>query len=162
MSGKRGPSIQERFWAKVDKSGDCWTWTGSRSSTGYGNIGEGAPSKRVLSAHRLSYEMANGKAPKGLVIDHKCHNRACVNPDHLQAVPQKMNGENRAGLNAHNTSGVRGVFWNKMARKYEARAGHNGKLHYAGLYATKAEAEAAVVALRNSLHTNNLTDRIPA
>jgi hypothetical protein len=159
VRGRKQIPMAERFWAKVDKSGDCWEWTGSKSSNGYGNIGAGAPSKKVLSAHRLSYELANGTTPDGLVIDHKCHNRGCVNPDHLQAVPQKQNGENRGGLNTDNTSGVRGVFWNKGVRKFEARAGHNGKLHYAGIYSTRAEAEAAVIALRNRLHTNNLMDR---
>lgn len=152
-------TLEERFWAKVDKSGECWIWTGSKSSNGYGNIGIGAPSKKNVSAHRLSYEMANGKTPEGLVIDHKCHQHACVNPDHLQAVPQKQNGENRCGPSIRSTSGARGVFWNKRARKFEARAGHNGKLHYAGIYPTRAEAEAAVIALRNSLYTNNLADQ---
>jgi hypothetical protein len=158
MSTRQAP-LADRFWAKVDKSGECWIWTGSKSSNGYGNIGAGAPSKKILSAHRLSYEMASGQTPEGLVIDHKCHQRACVRPDHLQAVPQKQNGENRGGLNSDNTSGARGVFWNKNARKFEARAGHNGKLHYAGIYPTRAEAEVAVIALRNTLHTNNLADR---
>ena len=150
--------LEQRFWAKVDKSGECWEWTGCKSGTGYGSIGAGAPSKKTLSAHRLSYEMANGKTPDGLVIDHMCRNRGCVNPGHLQAVPQKQNSENRGVV--HSSTGVRGVFWNKGVRKYEARVRHNRKLHNAGLHLTIAEAEAAVIALRNSLHTNNLADRM--
>jgi len=161
MSLRTAP-LEDRFWAKVDKSGDCWIWTGSKSGNGYGNIAIGSPSKKLVSAHRLSYEIANGRVAQGMVIDHKCHNKACVNPVHLQAVPQKLNGENRRGPNSDNTSGIRGVSWNKGARKYEARVGHNGKVHYAGLYPTKAEAAAALIALRNSLHTNNPADRSAA
>lgn len=78
----------ERFWEKVDKSGDCWEWTAYKLQ-GYGRFGVGGSRKnggRIVYAHRWSYEQAKGPIPEGLTIDHLCRNRACVNPDHLECV----------------------------------------------------------------------------
>jgi hypothetical protein len=154
--------LEERFWAKVNKSGDCWEWTAYRGHNGYGQIttGAAAPVKKTALAHRVSYEIANGKIPEGAVIDHKCHNKGCVNPDHLQAVSQKQNSENKHGVQRRTQTGVRGVTVNKKTGKFEAKVGHNGKLHHVGLFTSLEEATAAVVAKRNELFTNNLEDRI--
>lgn len=70
----------------------CWVWKGSLSRAGYGRltIREGGK-KMTKSAHRVSYETFVGKIPVGLTIDHLCKNKACINPDHLEAVSQKVN-----------------------------------------------------------------------
>lgn len=44
-----------------------------------------------IRPHRLAYELAKGPIPLGLVIDHLCRNKACCNPDHLEAVTQREN-----------------------------------------------------------------------
>ena len=48
------------FWAKADKSGDCWTWTAYTLSKGYGQFWV---TKKVERAHRVSWVIANGEIP---------------------------------------------------------------------------------------------------
>src|SRR5947208_5526213 len=83
---KRIP-IEIRFWRKVHKgeANDCWIWKGGTNGV-YGTLG--APGgRKTLYAHRLSWELANGRSiPEGLFIDHICRNKLCVNPQHLQLV----------------------------------------------------------------------------
>ena len=77
----------------------CIQWQGRIAVTGYGTLG-----RRL--AHRIAYEQAFGPIPKGLSIDHTCHNeaasqglcqggpcqhRSCVNPNHLTAVSKGQN-----------------------------------------------------------------------
>jgi hypothetical protein len=92
-------------------------------------------------------------------LDHKCHNPACVRPGHLRPLPRKQNNENLGQLNRNNTSGVRGVTWNKRMNRWVARVGHNGERIYVGHFRRLADAEAAVIAKRNELYTHNDIDR---
>jgi hypothetical protein len=68
----------------------CWPWLGARLPAGYGKIGMGKRGTWAL-AHRVVYELAWGPIPDGLVIDHLCGHPCCVNPLHLDAVPQRIN-----------------------------------------------------------------------
>src|SRR5580765_285588 len=74
--------IAERFWEKVDKSGDCWMWTARRNSAGYGTIFSDK-TKLPEYAHRISWELHYGAIPDGLFVLHCCDVPACVRPDHL-------------------------------------------------------------------------------
>ena len=76
-----------RFWARVDKSGDCWLWTGPQAN-GYGRAWGG---ERSRWAHRIAYELANGPFPDGMELDHLCRNRLCCNPAHLEVVTHAEN-----------------------------------------------------------------------
>ena len=94
-----------RFWAKVDVSGDCWEWTAACFGNGYGQF-RVWPNENHRGAHCVVWEMLVGPIPEGFEIDHRCKNRACVNPDHLEPVPQIVNlmrSEAWSAVNARKT-----------------------------------------------------------
>lgn len=74
---------------KLDLSSGCWIWTSATNHAGYAHYTL-AP-RRVVRVHRYLYEQYRGAIPKGLVLDHLCNKRNCVNPDHLEAVSQAEN-----------------------------------------------------------------------
>lgn len=88
---KLGPKPRppdQRFWENVDASGDCWEWTGSKWSKGYGRFWTGTGR---VGAHRWCYEHLVAQVPNGKTLDHLCRNPSCVNPDHLEVVTYRVN-----------------------------------------------------------------------
>lgn len=90
----------DRFWSHVDKGRGCWTWTGARSTGGYGRVHWNG---RGLQAHRVAYELLVGPIPDGLQLDHLCRNRACVRPGHLEPVTLPENLARGVGPSAINS-----------------------------------------------------------
>lgn len=119
---ERYAPLAERFRAKTrETESGCIEWTGCLSTQGYGRIRSNGVTHY---AHRLAYEWAKGPIPEGMQIDHLCRNRACVNPEHLEAV-------------THQTNVARGV--SPMAdqkRQTHCKRGH--PLDGDNLYLTKA------------------------
>jgi len=99
-AGKRirlaaGASDDERFWSKVaggkpGAAGECWLWIGAITKNGYGNFWLTDVKSNVF-AHRWAYERLRGPIPTGLVIDHLCRVRHCVNPEHMEPVTIRVN-----------------------------------------------------------------------
>jgi hypothetical protein len=88
---------QKRLLQRVNKDapGGCWLWTASLCHNGYGRFYWNGKQGR---AHRAAYELSVGPIPDGLEIDHLCSVRACVNPDHLEAVTGRVNLLRARGL----------------------------------------------------------------
>lgn len=151
-------SAADRLAARVVRRGpdDCWLWQGG---TGVGGYGQLRVNGRRYLAHRLAYELSAGPIPPDVRIDHRCREPLCCNPRHLRLATIKQNAEN-LGVNAKSTTGVRGVWWSSRDQVYEVGARHNGHRYHGGCFKTLAEAEAAVIALRNRLYTHNEADRI--
>lgn len=82
-------TIEQRFWAKVDKNGpipehcpelgQCWIWIAGRDKCGYGRLNV---DRRAALAHRVSYEIHHGPIPEGFFVLHKCDNPACQRDTH--------------------------------------------------------------------------------
>lgn len=75
----------------------CWLWTLADSGTGRGG---GYPrmklNNRTCAVHKVSFVNEHGYVPGNKQIDHKCRNRRCVNPDHLEMVSHIENQKRRA------------------------------------------------------------------
>ncbi len=99
-------TLRERLMSHVSvQPNGCWLWAGAITEHGYGRFGK---SQRV---HRVSYEIHVGEIPKGMDIDHTCHDpkicaggrsclhRRCVNPDHLGIATRKFNSSPERSTN---------------------------------------------------------------
>lgn len=79
------PKLEEKY--DIDSNG-CWNWNRFVDHNGYGSF---RIKGNTRTAHRVIWELLRGKVPEGLVLDHLCRNRKCVNPEHLEVVTQREN-----------------------------------------------------------------------
>lgn len=102
--------IESRFWRSVEKTDSCWNWIGQLTDKGYGYIRAG----NEHLAHRVSWQLHNGKIPEGLNILHHCDHPVCVRPDHLYAGTHQDN--------------MRDMVVRNRAAKRKGEVHHNAKL----------------------------------
>jgi hypothetical protein len=102
-------SLWDRFWMKVDASGDCWVWMGSIHPKGYGQFQLGG---ETVKAVHVAWQLLVGPCPVGLVPDHLCRKRSCVNVgNHIEWVTIGENsrrGYSIQALNGRKITCVRG------------------------------------------------------
>ena len=91
---------EERFWKKVNRSSTCWLWLGARGGgrpdAPYNTYGIFRYRGKNTQAHRLSWIIANGGIPDGLMVLHRCDTPLCVRPDHLFLGTQSENMKDAA------------------------------------------------------------------
>ena len=95
MADPISPAAAERAATRYTVAGSgCWISTYSAGSHGYAQIGWGLPDGRsaTTTAHRAAWTFHNGPIPDGLTVDHLCHARRCVRPDHLRLLSNRENG----------------------------------------------------------------------
>lgn len=104
--------VKEKLLRKIERRPDgCWIYLGATNDIGYPTWRPYTTSKTQY-VHRCSYEIFHGPIPDGAEVDHICHVRNCVNPDHLQALSHRenlMRSPNQpAAKNARKTHCIRG------------------------------------------------------
>lgn len=91
------PTTLERFWLKVDKTGDCWLWTAAVDHYGYGRFRIG--NRHVIASRwSLSHELGRSLTPTEWAL-HSCDNPPCVNPEHLYIGDADRNAQDRVERN---------------------------------------------------------------
>lgn len=81
------PTADQRFdekWEFVPETG-CHVWTSTQNKRGYGQFKDDG---KLQLAHRWGYEREYGPVIDGMVLHHVCHNPACCNPEHLEAMTE--------------------------------------------------------------------------
>lgn len=103
--------------SRLDKTGDCWTWTGATNAQGYGVIKLGGRRGRTWLVHRwLLGELRGVPLSRGELACHHCDNPPCCRPDHLYV---------GTSLDNHRDMHARGRFRHANAEKSECKRGHS-------------------------------------
>ena len=145
------PEVESRFWVKVDKTDSCWLWIAALDFAGYGKFA--VVRTNASMAHRVSWQLKNGKIPEGMTLDHICHVHNCVNPEHLRLATPQENAEYKRDSHARNTSGYRGVTLHKPTGQWRAKVQYKRKSIHVGLFDTPEEAGLAAQKKREELYT---------
>ena len=109
--------------------------------------------RQQYKAHRLAYLYVFGELPQSL-LDHKDQDKGNNRIDNLRLSTNKQNQEN-TGEWSTNTSGFKGVSWNKRDRKWQAKITHNGVAINLGHFNTPEEASMAYITTRDKLFTHH-------
>ena len=86
MSGPPRIPIAMRMKRNSKQVGSCSVWQGTTAGRGYPNMGRGGHRAGMMYAHRAAWELTNGPIPEGMEIHHKCENKKCINPKHMELV----------------------------------------------------------------------------
>ena len=106
----------ERLLTRCSLQNECWMFTGGTDRDGYAVI---RLSGRQMRGHRLTWMCLRGSIPIGLVYDHLCRNRACVNPYHGDLVPSRVNVRRSPDWLGNRTQCPQGHLYNEENTRWE-------------------------------------------
>ena len=92
-------------YSQPDPFSECVLWNGARNDRGYGYIWvpkrELSMHPQMARVHRVAYWVFRGPFDLGLVVDHRCHRKLCINPYHLEVETRETNNHEAYGLVEH-------------------------------------------------------------
>lgn len=134
-----------------DPNSGCFVWAGTTRPDGYALF---SVKGRSILAARVAWELANGPVPKGMEIRHKCHQRFCVNPDHLQLGTHAQNMADMVLARRGRRGGLPYGVKKQNGRGWIGRVclpGQKGRTVHLGTFDTIEDAAAAVEQRRAEL-----------
>ena len=143
----------QRFWARVDPAPGLMD-VGHGSGPGIPTV-TAAPIRAAGGCWRTGWlRLSTGGRSDGCRWVTAAIDKACQNPRHLFVGTRSQIQQNRRGAQANNRCGRRGVYWWAARRRWVAQAKHHGRTHYAGVWRSLEEADAAARAKRLELFTD--------
>lgn len=127
-------SIGDRLWSKINITNSCWNWTASTDKDGYGQFRKKKDGRWTMAkSHRVVYESIIGKIDQGMVLDHICENKKCVNPLHMQKTNHgdhmRRHANNRTNCRrGHEKTTENTYTWNENKYCLKCRLINMGKL----------------------------------
>lgn len=137
----------QRYTSRTETG--CLEWTGTILDSGYGQV---VVDNEKWRAHRLAWFRVNGSIPEDKVVNHKCFNKRCVEPEHLNLASLSENGTYRRRTGKLPKSGARNVRVEPSTGKFFAVLMKEGKMYYGKHRSSLEEAKKDAEGLRELHH----------
>lgn len=135
------------FWIKQKSRALAGAEAGTVRKNGYRSLELNG--KRML-CHRLVWLVVHGRMPLN-VIDHIDGNKLNNRPENLRDVPERVNFHNQVRMRESNTSGYKGVTWDKSRGNFKAQIMVNRKRIHLGAFGDPAEAHQAYLKAKDTI-----------